>query len=39
MEPKFTIAMCGGGNLAHGSIAAIGHFNPNYTINLMSTRP
>ena len=39
MEPKFTIAICGGGNLAHGSIAAIGHFNPEYKINLMSTRP
>ena len=39
MEPRFTIALCGGGNLAHGSVAAMGHFNPNYTINLMSTRP
>ena len=39
MEPKLTIAICGGGNLAHGSIAAIGHFNPDYKINLLSTRP
>ena len=39
MEPKFTIAICGGGNLAHGSIAAIGHFNTHFTINLLSRRP
>ena len=39
MEPKFTVAICGGGNLAHGSIASIGHFNPDYKINLLSTRP
>ena len=39
MEPKFTIAICGGGNLAHGSIATIGHFNPHFTINLLSRRP
>lgn len=39
MEPKFTVAICGGGNLAHGSIATIGHMNPGYTINVLSTRP
>ena len=39
MEPKFNIAICGGGNLAHGSIACIGHNNPDYTINLLSRRP
>ena len=39
MEPKFNFAICGGGNLAHGSIAAIGHFNPNYKISVLSRRP
>lgn len=39
MEPRFNIAICGGGNLAHGSIAAIGHHNPNFKINLLSRRP
>ena len=39
MEPTFTVAICGGGNLAHGSIAAIGQFNPHYKINLLSRRP
>ena len=39
MEPRFTIAFCGGGNLAHASIATIGHYNPDYTINVLSTRP
>ena len=39
MEPKFTIAICGGGNLAHGSIATIGHFNPQFNINLLTRRP
>ena len=39
MEPKFTVAICGGGNLAHASIASIGHHNPDYTINLLSRRP
>lgn len=39
MEPKFKIAFCGGGNLAHASIATIGHYNPDYTINLLTTRP
>jgi len=28
MDPSFNIAICGGGNLAHGCSAAIGHFNP-----------
>ena len=39
MEPKFTVAICGGGNLAHASIATIGHYNPNYTINVLTRRP
>ena len=39
MEPEFNIAICGGGNLAHASIACIGHNNPDYKINLMSRRP
>ena len=39
MEPKFKIAFCGGGNLAHASIATIGHYNPDYTIDLLTTRP
>jgi hypothetical protein len=39
MYPAFTIAICGGGNLAHGSIATIGHHNKNFKINLLSRRP
>jgi opine dehydrogenase len=39
MEPKFTVAICGGGNLSHGSIAAIGHFNPGFKINQLTRRP
>ena len=39
MEPQFTIAFCGGGNLAHGSIATIGHFNPGFKLNLLTRRP
>jgi len=39
MEAQFTIAICGGGNLAHGSIATIGHSNPDYKINLLTRRP
>lgn len=39
MEPKFTVLMAGGGNLCHGTIATIGHNNPQYTINVLSTRP
>jgi hypothetical protein len=39
MEPQFTIAICGGGNLAHASIATIGHHNPDYKINLLTRRP
>ena len=39
MEPVFNIAVCGGGNLAHGSIACIGHNNPHYKISIMSRRP
>jgi hypothetical protein len=39
MYPTFTVAICGGGNLAHGSIAAIGHQNPGFKINLLSRRP
>jgi hypothetical protein len=39
MEPKFQIAICGGGNLAHGTVAVVGHQNPKYTINVLSRRP
>lgn len=39
MEPKFNIALVGGGNLCHGSVAAIGHFNPHYSIKVLSRRP
>ena len=39
MEPQFTVAICGGGNLAHGCIAAIGQFNPTWKINLFTRRP
>ena len=39
MEPKFNIALVGGGNLCHGSVAAIGHFNPQYSIKVLSRRP
>ena len=39
MKPQFNIAICGGGNLAHGCIATIGHFNSNFKISLLSTRP
>ena len=39
MEPKFKIAICGGGNLAHGSIATIGHHNKDFEINVLSRRP
>jgi hypothetical protein len=39
MEPQFNIAICGGGNLAHGCTACIGHHNPDYSIKLLSRRP
>ena len=39
MEPTFNIAICGGGNLAHGSTACIGHHNPHYKISVLSRRP
>ena len=39
MEPRFQIAVCGGGNLAHGTVAVVGHNNPKYTINVLSRRP
>jgi ornithine cyclodeaminase/alanine dehydrogenase-like protein (mu-crystallin family) len=39
MEPVFKIAICGGGNLAHGTIAVVGHQNPKYTINVLTRRP
>ena len=39
MEPVFTVAICGGGNLAHGCVAAIGHHNPKFTINVLTRRP
>lgn len=39
MEPKFNIAICGGGNLAHGCAATIGHRNRHMTVNVLSRRP
>jgi len=39
MEPVFQITIAGGGNLAHASIATIGHLNPRFKINLLSRRP
>jgi hypothetical protein len=39
MDPSFNIAICGGGNLAHGCSAAISHFNPQFKINVLSRRP
>ena len=39
MEPKFKIAVCGGGNLAHGTVAVVGHQNPKYTLSVLSRRP
>jgi len=39
MDPSLNIAICGGGNLAHGCSAAIGHFNPQFKINVLSRRP
>ena len=39
MEPKFSVAICGGGNLAHGCSATIGHRNSHFQINVFSRRP
>jgi len=39
MEPVFQVTIAGGGNLAHASIATIGHMNPRFKINLLSRRP
>jgi len=39
MEPAFKIAICGGGNLAHGCSAVIGHRNKHFQINVLSRRP
>jgi glycerol-3-phosphate dehydrogenase len=39
VEPQYNVTICGGGNLAHASIATIGHNNPKYRINLLSRRP
>lgn len=39
VEPVFNVTICGGGNLAHASIATIGHHNPSYRINVLSRRP
>lgn len=39
MEPIFQITIAGGGNLAHASIATIGHMNPRFRINVLSRRP
>lgn len=39
MEPLFTVTIAGGGNLAHASVATIGHMNPRFKINILSRRP
>jgi len=39
MEPILKVAVCGGGNLAHGTVAVVGHNNPKYQINVLSRRP
>lgn len=39
MEPAFKVAICGGGNLAHGCAATIGHRNKHFKINVLSRRP
>jgi hypothetical protein len=39
MEPTFTVAVCGGGNLAHGTIATLGHMNSKIKVNMLSRRP
>ena len=39
MEPTFSLAVCGGGNLAHGTVAVVGHNNPKYKITVLSRRP
>jgi hypothetical protein len=33
------VTLAGGGNLAHASIAMIGHMNPRFKINVYSRRP
>jgi len=39
MEPVFQVTIAGGGNLAHASLATIGHLNPRFKINVLSRRP
>lgn len=39
MDPTHTLAIAGGGNLCHGTIAAVGAFNPKYSIRVISRRP
>ena len=39
MLPIYQVSICGGGNLAHGSIATISHLNPKWKINVLSRRP
>ena len=39
VEPTYHVTICGGGNLAHASIATIGFNNPKYKINVLSRRP
>ena len=39
MEPIFQLTLAGGGNLACASAAVIGHLNPKWKINIMTTRP
>lgn len=36
---NYQITICSGSNLAHGSIASIGHHCPNATINVLCRRP
>lgn len=38
-KTDLTVAICGGGNLAHASIATIGHLHPGFKITMFSTRP
>lgn len=39
MEPRLNVAICGGGNLAHASIATIHHLNPHFKVSLLTRRP
>ena len=39
MEPQLKVAICGGGNLAHASIATISHLNKHFKLSLLTRRP